>query len=154
MPLVNKLPQVSDGPFQGCDVSGFNLNDVGLQAHSSPLFSDCFKLCLSSKRSLSRQEQTCLMDCYKKNPTHRPFTLLLWPTPLIPLLLLSLHHPHSTSHSSAQKREENNIVTGFLPPKRRPSVGKDQPSFIGCFSFLSTGQRYLFPSFKNISNSL
>lgn len=54
MPLANKLPQVKDVPFQGYDVSEFNLNDVGLEAHSGPLFSDCFRLCLSSKRSLSR----------------------------------------------------------------------------------------------------
>lgn len=77
MPLANKLPQVNDVPFQGYDVSGFNLNDVGLEAHSGPLFSDCFRLCLSSKRSLSMQEQACLMDCYKKNPARRPLTLLL-----------------------------------------------------------------------------
>lgn len=83
MPLANKLPQVKDVPFQGYDVSEFNLNDVGLEAHSGPLFSDCFRLCLSSKRSLSRQEQACLMDCYKKNPARRPLTLLLWPAPLI-----------------------------------------------------------------------
>lgn len=78
MPLANKLPCVSNVENHNYDVSRMNFNDVGLSAQSSPFISDCFRVCLSPKRSLSIQEQTCLMDCYKKNPTNRPFALLLW----------------------------------------------------------------------------